>query len=429
VPEVDARAVTVVGIADDRLELLAPEAKAALRRARTVIGGQRHLALYRAWRDADVPAVDTLPITAHTEELMARVRALVSGGEGPLCVLASGDPGFFGILRTLLSHLDRHQLEVLPAASSVSVAFARLGLPWDDAVVVSAHGRPLNDAVRVARTAPKVAVLTSPDSPPEALGKALLAAGCVVDTVAVCSRLGSSDEEVRELSLDELALGRFDPLSVVALIGPGALPLTGWSASGNLERTERHDRVLAWGRDDATYAHRGGMITKAETRAIALGKLSLPEQGVLWDVGAGSGSIAIEAALLCPGLTVFAVDASEEDAERISTNAAAAGVGVHVISGAAPGSLAGLPDPDRAFVGGGGIDVLESVLGRLTPGGHVVATFAALDRAVEAAHLLGHLIEVRADRGERLPDGSWRLAANNPVFLSWGPSDEPAAAS
>lgn len=360
---------------------------------------------------------------------MARVRALVSGGEGRLCVLASGDPGFFGILRTLLNHLDRHQLRVLPAASSVSVAFARLGLPWDDAVVVSAHGRPLGDAVRVARTAPKVAVLTSPDSPPEALGKALLAAGCTVDTVAVCSRLGSPDEEVRELSLDELAEGRFDPLSIVAVIGPGALPLTGWSASGALDRTSRHDRVLAWGRDDAVYAHRGGMITKAETRSIALGKLSLPEHGVLWDVGAGSGSVAIESALLCPGLTVFAVDASEGAAETISANAASAGVGVHVIAGAAPGSLAGLPDPDRAFVGGGGIDVLEAVLGRLAPGGHVVATFASLDRAVEAAHLLGHLIEVRADRGERLPDGSWRLAANNPVFLAWGPTDDPAGAS
>lgn len=421
----EAPAVTVVGIADDRLELLAPEAKDALRRARTVIGGRRHLALYRAWGEAE--AADTVAITADTDELGARIRALVAGDAGPLCVLASGDPGFFGILRTLLNHLDRHQLQVLPAPSSVSVAFARLGLPWDDAVVVSAHGRPLEDAVRVARTAPKVAVLTSPDSPPEALGKALLVAGCAVDALAVCSRLGAPDEEVRELSLDELAEGRFDPLSVVVVLGPGALPLSGWSAAGGLGRAPR-PRVLAWGRDDVLYAHRGGMITKAETRAIVLGKLALPEHGVLWDVGAGSGSVAIEAAMLCPGLTVFALEAADEDAERISANATAAGVGVHVLAGTAPGSLRALPDPDRAFVGGGGIDVLEAVLARLAPGGQVVATFAALDRAVEAAHLLGNLIEVRADRGERLPDGAWRLAANNPVFVAWGPAERPAGA-
>jgi len=100
-------------------------------------------------------------------------------------------------------------------------------------------------------------------------------------------------------------------------------------------------------------------------------------------------------------------------------------VGVHVITGSAPAALDALPAPDRAFVGGGGIEVLESVLGRLSPGGHVVASFAALDRAVAAAHLLGHLVQVRADRGERLPDGSWRLSAQNPVFVAWGPSDEP----
>jgi precorrin-6Y C5,15-methyltransferase (decarboxylating) len=257
------------------------------------------------------------------------------------------------------------------------------------------------------------------------LGQALLAAGCSVDLVAVCSRLGSPDELVLELSLPELAEGRFDPLSVVVLLGPGALPLTGWSDAAASDGGPDNPRVLAWGRDDSRYAHRSGMITKAETRSIILGKLCLPERGVLWDVGAGSGSVAIECALSSPGLTVFAIEANPEDAERISANATRAGVGVHVITGTAPAALDALPAPDRAFVGGGGIEVLEAVLARRSPDGHVVASFAALDRAVAAAHLLGHLVQVRADRGERLADGSWRLHANNPVFVAWGPSDEP----
>jgi precorrin-6Y C5,15-methyltransferase (decarboxylating) len=185
--------------------------------------------------------------------------------------------------------------------------------------------------------------------------------------------------------------------------------------------------VLTWGRNDATYAHRSGMITKAETRSVVLGKLCLPERGVLWDVGAGSGSVAIECAASSPGLTVFAIEADPEDAARITANATGLGIGVHVITGAAPGALDALPAPDRAFVGGGGIEVLRSVLDRLSPDGHVVATYAALDRAVEAAHLLGHLVQVRADRGEQLADGSWRLTANNPVFVAWGPSDEPGS--
>jgi len=418
VPEPGA-SVTVIGVADDTLETLSAEAREALRRARLVIGGRRHLDAYARW--SPTPA-ETLEITADTEGLMGRIRGRVGDGT-PMCVLASGDPGFFGILRALLRHLDRHQLRVLPAPSSVATAFARLSLPWDDALVVSAHGRPLDDAVRAARTGRKVAVLTAPESPPEQLGKALVAAGCTADLVAVCSRLGTAEESVRELTLGELAEGRFDPLSVVVVVGPGGLPLTGWAAGDAARRSG--DRVLAWGRDDARYEHRAGMITKAETRAVILGKLGLPERGVLWDVGAGSGSVAIESARLCPELTVFAIEADPEAAARIGTNAAEAGAGVHVIAGTAPDALADLPAPDRAFVGGGGTGVLRAVLERLMPGGHVVASFASLDRAVEGAGLLGHLIQVRSDRGERLPDGSWRLAAHNPVFVAWGPAEEP----
>jgi precorrin-6B C5,15-methyltransferase / cobalt-precorrin-6B C5,C15-methyltransferase len=425
VPESERPVVTVIGLADDRLDLLSPEAKKALSEANVVVGGRRHLALFERWNEARAPDrhPEAVEITADTEGLMARIRARLSEGGGPLCVLASGDPGFFGIVRTLLRHVDRRQLRVLPAPSSVATAFARLGIPWDDAVVVSAHGRPLDQAVRAARTGAKVAVLTAPESPPELVGQALLADGCIVDLVAVCSRLGSADEEVRELSLGELAEGEFDPLSVVVLLGPGRLPLTGWSDAGSAARSADDGRVLAWGRDDATYAHRDGMITKAETRSVILGKLCLPPRGVLWDVGAGSGSVAIECALLCPGLTVFAIESSADDAARISANATHAGVGVHVITGTAPEALVDLPAPDRAFVGGGGTGVLQSVLDRLAAGGHVVASFAALDRAVEGARLLGHLVPLRADRGERLTDGSWRLVSNNPVFVAWGRSD------
>jgi precorrin-6Y C5,15-methyltransferase (decarboxylating) len=163
------------------------------------------------------------------------------------------------------------------------------------------------------------------------------------------------------------------------------------------------------------------MVTKGEVRAAVLGKLELPQSGVLWDVGAGSGSVGIEAALLCPGLRVFAVERRADDAGRIEANAAALGAMVDVVMDEAPAALAGLPDPDRAFVGGGGMEVVDAVLARIGLGGRLVATFAALDRAAAAAERLGHLVQISVDRGERLPDGGWRLAADNPVFVAWGP--------
>jgi precorrin-6Y C5,15-methyltransferase (decarboxylating) len=128
--------------------------------------------------------------------------------------------------------------------------------------------------------------------------------------------------------------------------------------------------------------------------------------------------VAVEAARVSPGLRVIAVD---RDVERVRTNAARHGVRVETVKGEAPAVLAGLPDPDRAFVGGGGLDVLDAVLARLAPGGRVVAAFAALDRAAGAAHRLGHLVQVGVSRAAVLPDGGIRLAAENPVFVAWGP--------
>jgi precorrin-6Y C5,15-methyltransferase (decarboxylating) len=327
----------------------------------------------------------------------------IAAEPGRVCVLASGDPGFFGIGRALAERFGPDALEVRPGPSSVSLAFAGLGLPWDDAVVVSAHGRPLRAAARRAAAALKAAVLTSPDSPPEALGKELLVLGARHRRAVVCSQLGTAQESQADTDLAGLAAGTWDPVSVVVLLDSvGTAP------------------VLAWGAPEQEFAHRDGMITKSEVRAVALGKLGLPPAGVLWDVGAGSGSVAIECARVSPGLRVFAVD---RDVERLRANVSTHGVRVEVVEGEAPAVLAGLPAPDRAFVGGGGLDVLGAVLERLTPGGRVVATFAALDRAATAAVRLGHLVQVGVSRANVLPDGGVRLAAENPVFVAWGPDE------
>jgi precorrin-6Y C5,15-methyltransferase (decarboxylating) len=380
--------IRVIGLDGDR--------PAAPVRGDLVAGGSRQLA-------AAAPAgARTVVIRGD----LAPVLDAIEAEPGTVCIITSGDPGFFGIVRALAARFGPDRLQVHPAPSSVALAFARLGLPWDDAVVVSAHGRPAADAISIASRAPKAAVLTAPDCPPELLGKELLAAGAHHTRAAVCTRLGLADEVVHVTDLEALARSTWDPLAVVVLLTDPAVG---------------EHKSIAWGLPDEGFAHRDGMITKSEVRAVALGKLSLPGRGVLWDVGAGSGSVAIECARLRPGVDVIAVERKPDDATRIRTNARRIGATLRVIEGEAPAALRALPDPDRAFVGGGGLDVLDAVLARLRPDGVCVATFAALDRAAQAATRLGSLVQIAVSRGQQLPDGGWRLAAENPVFVVWGP--------
>lgn len=363
-----------------------------------IVGGHRQLAA------AAPPNTRTLAIEAD----VTGVLDAVAKEDGDVCVLASGDPGFFGIVRPLAVRFSADVLDVHPAPSSISLAFARAGVNWDDATVVSAHGRPLSSAAQAAAQHPKCAVLVSPDSPPEALGKELLQLGDVRQNVLVCSRLGLSDESVTEVDLPGLAAGTWDPLSVVLLFAGAA---TGVQKS------------LSWGvLSHEHFEHRAGMITKPEVRAVALSKLELPDGGVLWDVGAGSGSVAIECARAAPHLDVYAIERNVEDVRRIEANAESLRAKLNVVHGPAPAALADLPDPDRVFVGGGGIDVLDAAVSRLRPGGRVVATFAAMDRAARAADRLGSMVQVATGQGRRLPDGGWRLEADNPVFVVWGPA-------
>ncbi len=378
---------------------LAKDAARAVQYADLVVGGDRHL-------DALAPP-GTRRLTVKGD--VASVLDAIEAEPGRVCVLGSGDPGFFGIVRALAERFGPESLEVHPAPSSVALAFARLGLPWDDAVVVSAHGRPIDDAARRAAASPKVAVLTSPDNPPQALARELLRLGGRHKRVAVCSRLGSHDEAVVEVDLAGLIATEWDPVSVVVLL------------DGPADASVGSAPTLAWGRPDADFSHRQGMVTKAEVRAVVLGKLALPPTGVLWDVGAGSASVAIECSLMAPGLRVVAVERDADDVDRARANVSAHGAVVEVVRGTAPDCLAVLDAPDRAFVGGGGLGVLDAVLDRLNPHGRVVATYAALDRAAAAAERLGHLVQVQVSRGQPLPDGSFRLAAENPVFVAWGP--------
>ena len=390
--------VTVIGC-DGRPA--APEAAAVLAAATLVVGAPRHLDA------AGIPdRAERLELKRLDDALDAIVAAASSG---QVAVLASGDPGFFGIVRALRARGIRPA--VLPALSSVALAFARLGLDWDDALVTTAHGRDPRQAVAAALAHPKAAILTAPGTAHE-IATELLAAG---RKVYIAERLGTPAERVTDLSAAPLRA--FAEPNVLISVDPRT-PEAGprWLA-GHPGAPHR------WALPEDEFEHRDSMITKAEVRALVLARLGPAPGRTIWDVGAGSGSVAVECARF--GAYVIAVEADQAQCDRIRKNAADHGVYLRVQQGRAPVALTGLPKADALFVGGGDRAVLEAAVRACNPG-RVVVTLAAVQRVGETSDLLTDLgyrpagVQLQASRLAPLPNGSLRLAAENPVFVLSG---------
>ncbi|MFC7219737.1 precorrin-6y C5,15-methyltransferase (decarboxylating) subunit CbiE [Streptomyces polyrhachis] len=375
-----------------------------------VVGAARHL------RAAVLPPAAEELVLGPLAPALERIAAV---GAAPVTVLASGDPGFFGIVRALADRFGTAALDIRPAAPSVAVAFARLGLPWDDAAVVSAHGRELRTAANVCRARPKTAVLTGPGAGPAELGAALAGTGRVL---VVCEALGTPGERLHRLTPAEAAARDWSggPVNLVLCldetrtVAPAQRTIAGSGAG-----------ISQWALPEDDFAHRDSMITKYEVRALALARLGPRLGDLVWDVGAGSGSVAVECARL--GAAAIAVEQSPDGTARIRANAAAHGVDVEVVEGKAPDVLAELPDPDAVFIGGGGAE-----LPRITAAAArrarraVVVTLAALDRvpavrkALSGAGLAVDGVQLQSARLAPLPGEVTRLAATNPVFVLWG---------
>src|SRR5205085_4278357 len=277
-----------------------PGTEARLAAAAVVAGGRGVLAL--------------APPGARRVELGARIAetlASLAAAPGPVCVLASGDPGFFGVVRALGEVAGPERLDVHPAPSSVALAFARLGLPWDDALVVSAHGRDPRPAIHAALAHPRVAVLTEPRAPAGAIVAALAGSG---RTVTVAEALGSDAERLVTGTPEELARHAFAEPNVV-LVRDGRVP----------------ERPRSWALPEDAFAHRAGMITKAEVRAVALAALGPGSGDLVWDVGCGSGSVGVECARL--GAAVIAIDRDPDAIALTRENAERHGGAVRTVLG------------------------------------------------------------------------------------------------
>jgi precorrin-6B C5,15-methyltransferase / cobalt-precorrin-6B C5,C15-methyltransferase len=388
---------------------LPERARELVEQAELVVGGARQLAAFG------------IPGTVRTVVLGSVPAALdeIDAACGLVVVLASGDPGFFGIVRALRER--GHRPEVLPALSAVSRAFARAGLSWDDAVVVSAHGRDLRRAVNVCRAHGKVAVLTASGTGPAELARALFPQ--TPRDFVVCEDLDGPDERISWCRPAEATTRPWrDPNVVLVLDRQRAPGERGWIAGAR-------PGPSSWALPEDAFDHRDALVTKAEVRAFALAKLGPRIGDLVWDVGAGSGSVAIECARF--GAAAIAVERDEQACERIRRNVRAHGVKVAVSRGVAPGVLDHLPDPDAVFVGGGGPEVVPACASRALRA--VVVALATVERVrpcVDALREVGfpaEAVQLQANRLAPLPGELHRLAATNPVFVVWGSREGSAA--
>jgi precorrin-6Y C5,15-methyltransferase (decarboxylating) len=399
--------IAVLGIGRGEISV---GARALLDHAELVVGGGRHLL------DLGVEPERAVALQGDLAEALNRIEKT----EGNVAVLASGDPGFFGIVRILADRFGPEKLLVLPSLSAVSEAFARAGIPWDDALVVSAHGRDPRRAVNVCRAHPKVAVLTSPVFGPAELAGALEG---LDRSFVVAERLGESNERMYEGDAAQVAsMSWEDPNTVVVYDAARVVGDKGW-ISGRSESLGR------WALSEGEFEHRSGMITKPEVRALVLARLGPGSGDLVWDVGAGSGSVAVECARL--GAAAIAIERDVESCERIRENASDHEAYVQVVQGEAPEALHGLPEPDAVFVGGTG-ESFEEILkvAAVRAGRCVVLTLITLERVVPAAEILegcGLAVETTLLQASRIKGvGSLhRLATETPVFVVAGRRDEP----
>jgi precorrin-6Y C5,15-methyltransferase (decarboxylating) len=341
----------IVGLGADGIDSLSHPARRAIETATLVVGAPRQLALASVLVRGETMSWPT-PLAEGLPHVFAR------RGQ-PTCVLASGDPFWFGIGATLAPWLKRGEFACYPVPSSVSLAAARLGWPLQDVELVSLHGRALHEVVRFLQPGRRVLALSWDRRTPRALAGLLVEREFGASMLHVLEQLGAASERVRSVRASEFALDDVADLNLIALEVAGAgyaLPLRGLP--------------------DAMFEH-DGQITKQEVRALTLAALAPRPGELLWDVGAGSGSIAIEWMLAHPSCRAVAIERDPERCERIRRNATRLGTPrLDVQRGAAP--LEGLPTPDAIFLGGGVAESFEHAWAALRPGGRLVINAVAL---------------------------------------------------
>jgi precorrin-6Y C5,15-methyltransferase (decarboxylating) len=385
---------------------LTEAARAALGAATLVAGAAHHLAL------AEVPpAAERVRLGS-----VALAARRIAAHRGTAVVFADGDPGFFGVVRTLRAPEFGLEVEVVPAVSSVAAAFARAGMPWDDAHVVVAHPRTLRRAVNVCRAHTKVAVLTAPGAGPAELG--LLLEG-VHRTFVICEELGTDRERVTVVTSDKAADHTWRDPNVVIVIGGPTAPAAPGDGGNWIAGRGPAGGPRGWCLPAEEY---GGHLGEGETdllRAAQLARLGPRLGDLVWDIGCGSGAFATEAARA--GAAVLAVDRDLAACVRAESAARRHGVQLQVVHGTAPHVLEDLPEPDVVRVGGGSTAVVSAVADRRPQ--RIVTHAATRDDAELVGRELtehGYRVECALLQSVELDTRAWTETERSVAFLLSG---------
>lgn len=417
---------TLLGILDDGWDGLSAAARERLGNADLVIGAGRTLELVAGKLAAGTQRKDMDGVLGEVPGWIAAAQA----ADHSVVVLATGDPLCHGIASWLAGKLGAVKIEILPSVSTLQIAFARFRKPWNEFAIASCHSvdagewtlgatpeHGLYPLIRAVARSAKVAAFTGPHNTPARIARALRTAGYGEDTrVSVACRLLLPDEQLfADLSLEQAATMAFPEPNVVLI-----------------ER-DADDRQPTFGREDDEYQQRTpdkGLITKQEARALSLAKLRLAADAIVWDIGAGSGSVGLEAARLAPLGHVYAIEKNEADAANARANALRFRASNYTLAdGRAPEHLDSWPDPDAVFIGGSGGELpalIRLILGRLKPGGRLVMNFVTLENLaaataeLTAASASGNLswdvVQLQASRSQPILD-MHRMAAQNPVWI------------
>jgi len=368
--------IHIVGIGEDGLAGLTSAARKLVEQAELLLGEPHSLAL--------VPEAGRKRIALGTS-LDEAVRHIQGAPEKRIVVLAVGDPLFYGVARYLCDKLGKERFEVVPHVSSMQLAFARVKESWEEAFLTNLASHDLESVLEQIRIAEKVGLFTSDQHTPAAVARALLDQQIDYFTAYVCENLGAPDERVTRGELAEIVTGEFAPLNVMILVRKPHVPDRPSEAIGR----------RLFGNPDEVFLQskpKRGLLTPAELRAVALAELDLGPSSVVWDIGAGSGSVAVEAAQIASQGTVYAIEMDPEDHQLIIQNAKRFGVAnLTPVLGRAPEAWNDLPDPDAVFVGGSGRGIsrlVEAAYQRLRVGGRLVATMGSIDNLAETHRML-----------------------------------------
>ncbi len=402
--------VHIIGVGDDAAEGLTSIARQLIEEAEVLLGSEQSLQAVPQ-RGAQLIKVEA--------DLNAVVSQIEQHADRRIVILATGDPLFYGTARFLCDRLGKDRFEVVPNVSTMQLAFARVKESWDEAYLSNLANQPLERVVERARIAEKVGLFTTEETPPSAVAQALLDRQIDYFTAYICENLGSPDERVTSDELAAVAGQEFAPLNVMILVRKPGVPDRPTAMVGRRLFGNHDDTFLQ------TKPNRG-LLTPAEVRAIALAEMDIGPSSVVWDVGAGSGSVAVEAAQISHSGSVYAIEMDAADHQLISANAERFGVtNLTAVLGNAPAAWVDLPDPDAIFVGGTGRTVsriVEEAYARLRVSGRLVANVTSVENVAAVSDVVRRLSGdaavwmITISRGvqqlERL-----RFESLNPTFL------------